>query len=107
MLALNRPNREQVMTARQATATTLQALELTNGETLDKVLKRGAARVLAAAPRSTDELIEQIFVKSLSRVPTGAERKLANELVGSPAKQEGVEDLLWSVAMLPEFQLIY
>jgi hypothetical protein len=107
MLALNRPSREQVVTTRQAAATTLQALELTNGETLDKVLKRGAAKLLAAGPRSPAELIEQIFVKSLGRAPTGAERELANDLVGSPAKQEGMEDLLWSVAMLPEFQLIY
>jgi hypothetical protein len=107
MVALGRPNREQVMTARQSTATTLQALELTNGETLNKVLKRGAEKLLATNQLSTDELVEQVFVKSLGRVPTGSERKLAAELVGSPAKLEGVEDLLWSIAMLPEFQLIY
>jgi mono/diheme cytochrome c family protein len=107
MLALGRPNREQVMTSRQSAATTLQGLELTNGDTLNKIVKRGAEKWLAGNKRSTDELIEQIFVKSLGRVPTGNERKLAGELVGSPAKQEGVEDLLWSIAMLPEFQLIY
>jgi hypothetical protein len=28
-------------------------------------------------------------------------------MVGQPALPAGVEDLLWSVAMLPEFQLIY
>ncbi len=38
MVALGRPNREQVVTTRATTATTLQALELTNGETLAKVL---------------------------------------------------------------------
>ena len=107
MLALGRPNREQVMTGRQSTATTLQALEMTNGETLNKVLKRGVEKLLANTKLSAEELVEQIFVKSLGREPNGSERKLAVELVGSPAKQEGVEDLLWSVAMLPEFQLIY
>ena len=107
MLALGRPNREQVMTTRQSTATTLQALEMTNGDTLNKVLKRGAEKLLADTKLSTDELIEQVFVKSLGREPSGSERKLATELVGSPAKPEGVEDLLWSVTMLPEFQLIY
>jgi mono/diheme cytochrome c family protein len=107
MLALGRPNREQVMTTRQSTATTLQALEMTNGDTLNKVLKRGAEKLLADTKLSTDELVEQVFVKSLGRAPNGSERKLATELVGSPAKPEGVEDLLWSVAMLPEFQLIY
>ena len=33
--------------------------------------------------------------------------KLAQSLVGTPARKEGLEDLLWAVAMLPEFQLIY
>jgi hypothetical protein len=28
-------------------------------------------------------------------------------MIGTPATIEGVEDLLWSLAMLPEFQLIY
>ena len=30
----------------------------------------------------------------------------AAPLVGSPASSEGVQDLLWALAMLPEFQLI-
>jgi mono/diheme cytochrome c family protein len=107
MLALGRPNREQVTTARQSVATTLQGLELTNGETLNKVLKRGAQKLLAGNKLSADELVSKIFVKSLSRKPTESELTLAKELLGAPVKEEGVEDLLWSVAMLPEFQLIY
>ena len=106
MVALGRPNREQVMTSRQSAATTLQGLELTNGETLNKVLQRGAENLLATHKKSAGELVTDIFVKSLGRKPTQNELKMATELVGSPARQEGVEDLLWSVAMLPEFQLI-
>ncbi len=107
MVALGRPNREQVMTARQSTATTLQGLELTNGETLNKIVKRGAEKWLADRKRSTGEMVSDIFVKSLGRPPTKKELQIASELIGSPAQAEGVEDLLWSVAMLPEFQLIY
>jgi mono/diheme cytochrome c family protein len=107
MVALGRPNREQVTTTRQMTATTLQGLEMTNGETLNKVMKRGAEKLLADGKRSAGELVENMFLTSLGRKPTNEESKLALELIGSPAKQEGVEDLLWSVAMLPEFQLIY
>jgi hypothetical protein len=29
------------------------------------------------------------------------------ELVGDKPQPEGVEDLLWSLALLPEFQLTY
>ena len=106
-VALGRPNREQITTTRQSTATTLQGLELTNGETLNKIVKRGAEKLLAGRKRPTGELVSDIFVKSLGRPPAKNELKLATELVGSPAQPEGVEDLLWSVAMLPEFQLIY
>ena len=30
-----------------------------------------------------------------------------SEIMGQPASKDGVEDLLWSLVMLPEFQLIY
>jgi hypothetical protein len=33
--------------------------------------------------------------------------KLACEMIGSPAQPAGVEDFLWALTMLPEFQLIY
>jgi hypothetical protein len=32
---------------------------------------------------------------------------MAMDLVSQPPRREGVEDLLWTMAMLPEFQLIY
>jgi hypothetical protein len=33
--------------------------------------------------------------------------KLARTLVGDKPTRDGVEDFLWAVVMLPEFQLIY
>ena len=105
-LALGRPNREQVITVRQSTATTIQALELTNGDTLSKLLKSGAAKLVVGYPDGR-ALAERVFRQALSRPPTRTELTLAVELVGEKPKTEGVEDLLWSVAMLPEFQLTY
>ena len=108
MVALARPNREQVVTTRASVATTLQALELTNGDTLADVLKRGADNLLAAPPATPKEdLIATLYEKALGRKPTGQERQLAREMVGQPLQSAGLEDLLWSMAMLPEFQLIY
>ena len=106
-VALGRPNREQIATTRASAATTLQALELTNGETLNTILKRGAEKLLSGNKRPPDELVTDVFVKSLGRHPTSDELKLSAELIGSAPQPEGVEDLLWSIAMLPEFQLIY
>jgi hypothetical protein len=107
MSALGRPNREQVMTTRASAATTLQALELTNGSTLMKLLQRGAEKILKETPGSPAGLISEIYERALSRRPTTKELRDAEDLVGRPVQQSGVEDLLWAVAMLPEFQLIY
>jgi mono/diheme cytochrome c family protein len=105
--ALGRPNREQVSTTRSSTATTLQALELTNGDLLSRLLEKAADKVLADKPASSREWITQLYAKALGRTPTAKELDLAEALLGQPMQKEHVEDLLWAMAMLPEFQLIY
>ena len=107
MAALGRPNREQVVTVRQGTATTLQALELTNGATLAKQLKAGADKICGGAPADAGDLVTTLYRQALSRPPTVAEKAAAMGLVGSPVNSEGVQDLLWALTMLPEFQLIF
>ncbi|MCW5558697.1 MAG: DUF1549 domain-containing protein, partial [Verrucomicrobiae bacterium] len=106
MLALGRPNREQVTTVRQSTATTIQALELTNGDSLSRLLHQGAER-LVATNASGPALARQVFAQALSRPPTPRELDLAVGLIGSQPKAESVEDFLWGVTLLPEFQLVY
>jgi hypothetical protein len=103
--ALGRPNREQVVTERATAATTLQALELTNGSTLAKVLHAASTKMLAGKP-APDEIITGIYQRALGRDPTTKEFELARETVGSPATADGTEDLMWAIFMLPEFQLI-
>ncbi len=106
-LALGRPNREQVATVRQSNPTTLQALELTNGNTLADLLKRSAAKIAADSQQTPSQLVNRLYVQGIGRVPSAKELALAEEVIGKPVKAEGVEDLLWGLAMLPEFQLIY
>jgi mono/diheme cytochrome c family protein len=106
MAALGRPNREQIVTVRQATATTLQALEMTNGGTLAVLLKKGADKMLTRTPADSAALINALYRQALSRPPTAAELALAEQIVGPTAKTEGLQDLLWALIMLPEFQLI-
>lgn len=107
MVALGRPNREQVVTTRPSVATTLEALEMTNGETLADILKRAAKDLLADPGAAKSTLVATLYEKALARKPTDRELQLARELVGQPAQPAGVEDLLWTMTMLPEFQLIY
>ncbi len=107
MAALGRPNRDQIVTVRQASATTLQALELTNGGTLAELLKSAAQKIVARSPGENRALIDTLYLHALSRPPTPAEAVVAERLLGTPATGEGVEDLLWAVAMQPEFQVIH
>ncbi|MEO5803494.1 MAG: DUF1553 domain-containing protein, partial [Verrucomicrobiota bacterium] len=106
MAALGRPNRDQVVTSRDAAATMLQALEMTNGETLADILRRGGDS-LAKELNANRNLIPKIYEQALGRKPSAAENKLSEEVVGQPVKKEGVEDFLWAITMQPEFQLIY
>ena len=107
MRSLGRPNREQVVTTRGDVLTALQALDLSNGQLLADTLARGAASLLKTRPKGSNrELIRSIYIRALCRYPTGAELATAEEILGTPASAEGLTDLLWTVFMLPEFQLI-
>ena len=53
-----------------------------------------------------------MFWQALARAPSAAERTIALRAVSDPSRPRGlaatgVADLLWSVLMKPEFQLIY
>ena len=109
MRALGRPNREQVVTERGTSATTLQALELTNGATLTDRIAQGAQMWTSAGSKAPTpaELVNALYTQSLGRTPTPSEREAALNLVGPDLSKASVEDLLWALVMLPEFQLIY
>jgi hypothetical protein len=106
MLALDRPNREQVITSRSTVSTTLQALELTNGTALDNRLKQVSQRLIEKATKDPAAFVELIYQQTLCRKPTQIEREVALDMIGSTPKPEGIADFLWAICMLPEFQLI-
>ncbi len=107
MRSLGRPNREQVVTTRPDQLTTLQALDLANGEVLTSLLARAAVNVLQSnAKAKPDELVDWLFVRAMSRKANDAERTAAKALLGEKPTRDSVADLLWAIVMLPEFQLI-
>jgi hypothetical protein len=105
--ALGRPNREQVVTRRVETPTTLQALELANGGVLTGRLARGSAMIVEAGFRTPDTVARVVFTRALGREPSAQEVRLARDLLGPAPTPDTIQDLLWAVAMLPEFQLIH
>jgi Protein of unknown function (DUF1549)/Protein of unknown function (DUF1553)/Planctomycete cytochrome C len=106
MTALDRPSREQVATSRLTVATTLQVLELTNGSTLDLKLRHAGKQLAGDVARDAKAWLERTYTQLLSRPPTDQERTTALEFLGDEPTPDRVTDLLWSLAMLPEFQLI-
>jgi hypothetical protein len=107
MRSLGRPNREQVVSDRPANLTTLQALDLANSPLLAETLNRGAANVVKRFEgQDSTAILDWLYRFALSRPPTSDERATAAELLHSPPTQEGVEDVLWAIMMLPEFQII-
>jgi hypothetical protein len=108
MLALGRTNREQVTTRRLSESTTLQALELSNGGVLAGYLTQAVGNLAGAeAHAAPDALVDGVFRHALQRAPREQEMQLASSLLEGASPQQGMEDILWIIAMLPEFQLIF
>ncbi len=106
MRSLGRPNRDQIVTMRPTDLTTLQAIELANGETLAAAIEKGATEWTPAANQSPAKIIDRLYLAALSRPPSDHERTAALEMLGAQPTAENLQDLLWAVLMLPEFQLI-
>ncbi|CAN5450482.1 hypothetical protein BH23BAC1_BH23BAC1_06980 [soil metagenome] len=106
LTALGRPNRENVSTSRSSQANLLQALELTNGQIFNNALKSGA-KVWKEKYSSNQEIITELYRKALGRYPEEAEVNVALEILGTSPQEEAIQDLLWAIMLLPEFQLIY
>ena len=106
MRALGRPHREQIVSVRPAELSTLEAIDLNNGQLLATRLEQGAARLAAKSWASSDEFTQWLYHFALARGPTDAERSLAREALGAQPTAQGIQDLLWAVLMLPEFQLV-
>ena len=93
-------------TVRPSVATTLQALALTNGDVLSNLIKEGS---IALSNEETEKqiLFNRIFQYALGRKPSDSEVMMIQELVEGENEADSVEDVLWALIMLPEFQLIY
>lgn len=107
MRTLGRPNREQVVTTRPGDVTTLEALELSNGEPLSDLLAAGGQKLAANfGDLSAEDLCRTLVRSALSREPTAEELQLLTETAGQPLTPAGLSDVLWCIVMLPEFQLV-
>jgi Protein of unknown function (DUF1549)/Protein of unknown function (DUF1553) len=113
--ALGRPNREQVVTKRGQEATVLQALEVTNGQTLNDLLTEGAEALLTSPlgmEADTEKAVDTLYMRALARPATPDERAIVGPMLGRPGdphaeRLAGYEDVLWMLVNSPEFQIIH
>ena len=105
LTSLGRPTRETVSTSRITQANLLQALELTNGSKFNNALQKGA-EVWVKKYATSELLIQALYQKILNRPPTFREMNLTKKYIGEKPTVEGIQDLVWAVALSPEFQII-
>ena len=107
MRALGRPNREQIVSMRPNDLTTLEAMDLNNGQILTARLAEGAEAVLKSRPwTSRQELVNWLYAYAYSRPPTAAESAIALEALGPKPTAASLQDLLWAMLVQPEFQMV-
>jgi hypothetical protein len=107
MRTLGRPNRDQIVTSRPQDLSTLEALDLSAGARLSELLAGAATRMAKDALfKTSGELVDWIYTASLGRLPAPGEGAAAREALGEKPAASQIEDLLWSVFVLPEFQLV-
>jgi hypothetical protein len=84
-----------------------QALHLANGTWLHEKIVRENGRVakLLKAKKPQNEIVDELYLSTLNRLPTGEERAIVDDAIASaPTPAEGYQDLLWTLINCTEFQ---
>ena len=92
-----------------------QALHLLNGDTVQqKIAAGGVVKHLLAEKRTPEQVIEELYLRTLTRLPTDKERAALLEVVADPtakdpaaqdpaAVQRNLEDGFWAILNSREF----
>jgi hypothetical protein len=81
-----------------------QALHLINGQTINDKLRGDIAEQLLVRGLANREIIEELYLRALTRLPEPRELAEWEPLLDRPtAKEEAVRDLLWTLLNSREF----
>lgn len=86
-----------------------QALHTLNGDTLAGKIadKNGRIAKLLAAKKTPDEIVEDLYLAALCRLPTAAERAQAQQFLSENENAEEVyQDLLWALMNSKQFLFV-
>ncbi|PHN06643.1 DUF1549 domain-containing protein [Flavilitoribacter nigricans] len=106
MKTLGRPVRENVTTTRSGEATLLQSLLLTNSAFFHENIARGSSKWLERSGDQPEQLLDELYRAALGRAPNRKEQKLLLKKLEDGPPEEGLQDIIWTLVLLPEFQLI-
>lgn len=105
-LALGRPTRENVTTKRSEEPGLLQSITLSNHPLMHARIDEGAEKWAIKYTSNTAQLIHDLYLSLLCRIPDKRELNLLLEYLRSVDAKEGIEDIIWSIVVSPEFQFI-
>jgi hypothetical protein len=102
-----RPTRQTVCACERGTEPSIaQALHLMNSETTSARVEHrdGIAARLAASTLSDAEVIDELYLSTLSRFPKESERALMTQtMASSETRRTAIEDILWALLNTREF----
>ena len=101
----DRATRETVCERKQTTSV-MQVMHLVSGDTINQKIRAENSLIerLVKAGKSSGEIIEELYLRTLSRFPKKEEAQLAQQGIGqAPSPREGYEDLLWALLNSKEF----
>ena len=86
-----------------------QALHLAVGDSVrDRLSSGGVIKTLIETKSTPEDIIDELFIRGLSRRPTTQEMTAMRELIGDGVKDQAVyEDILWSLLNSTEFLFNY
>lgn len=106
LTTFGRAKRETVCSCEVSTDPSLsQALHLLNGDTVaGKIQQGGVVKALLDSGKKPEQVIESLYIRSLSRKPTADEMQKLLAVVSQAANpQQGLEDVFWAVLNSREF----
>jgi hypothetical protein len=86
--------------------TLAQALHMVNGNTVESKLARSqVVTAMLKAGKKPGEIIDELFIRTLSRRPTETEsRKMLSLVSANPGDKVGYDDVLWALVNSTEFE---
>ncbi|MBM4069029.1 MAG: DUF1553 domain-containing protein [Planctomycetes bacterium] len=96
---------------RKTESTTPQVLHLMNSPALNRKLSQDTARPaqLAASKKTSDNIVEELYLLAYGRLPSSDERATALEHLSRATlvnRRRAVEDLFWAILNTPEFYIV-